>query len=102
MTKIELLTETQAYETYDESLDCEGTVTVAGLEMYPSNILEKCDPIAYNCGFSDHLDYLVSDNDYLYEGDAEKGVDYWECPECGDLYDDEEEAKECCDCGEVE
>jgi hypothetical protein len=46
--------EAEAYEQYDMMLD----------EIYPnqvmdipaSEILKKCDPIAYSCGFDDWLD----------------------------------------------
>ena len=43
-------------EDYDDALDIDGTVTVAGYEYYPSNILQEVDPVAYNCGFSDYAD----------------------------------------------
>ena len=36
---------------YDEFLDeVEGSVTVAGMEFYASDILKSCDPVAYRCG----------------------------------------------------
>lgn len=34
--------ETINYNQYDELLDCEGPIIVAGLKMYPSEILKKC------------------------------------------------------------
>ena len=45
--------ESKAYELYDEMLD-ECYPEVFGL--LPSRILAECDPIQYNCGFSDWLD----------------------------------------------
>ena len=43
---------------YDEFLDeIEGSVTVAGMEFYASDILKSCDPTAYRCG---KLEYEAS------------------------------------------
>ena len=39
---------------FDEFLDDEGSVTVCGMEFYPSDILKSCDPIAYRCAKSDY------------------------------------------------
>jgi len=36
--------ETINYNQYDELLDCEGPIIVAGLKMYPSEILKKMRP----------------------------------------------------------
>lgn len=62
---------------YDEMLD-----EVYGEFMgYPaSTILKEVDPIAYQCGFDDYQEYET----------------VWECPECGTMYDYEEEALWCC------
>ena len=39
---------------YDEFLDeVEGSVTVAGMQFYASDILKSCDPVAYRCGKAD-------------------------------------------------
>lgn len=67
LDQFEEISEREAEERYDDMLDSEGTVSVGGLEFYPSNILEKCDPIAYRCGFSDFTDYLLDDH-ILVEG----------------------------------
>lgn len=67
LDQFEEISEEEAEERYDDWLDCEGTVKVGGLEFYPSNILEKCDPIAYRCGFSDFTDVLLDDH-ILVEG----------------------------------
>ena len=48
--------EDEALEAYDEFLDEEGEIDVAGMTFYPSTILKECDPIAYRCGFADWLD----------------------------------------------
>ena len=80
--------ETMTEDAYDEMLDEAGPVTVCGMEFYPSRILEELDPIAYRCGFSDCQEYR------------------WECEECSEQFDTEEEAQECCqpecdNCGET-
>ena len=39
---------------FDEMLDeCYPSVQIGGITFYPSNIVEKCDPIAYNVWLSD-------------------------------------------------
>ena len=48
---------------YDEFLDeIEGSVTVAGMEFYASDILKSCDPIAYRCGKVDYESNFDLDN----------------------------------------
>ena len=48
---------------YDEFLDeIEGSVTVAGMEFYASDILKSCDPIAYRCGKADFESNYDLDN----------------------------------------
>ncbi|QYC52638.1 SH3 domain protein [Salmonella phage SSBI34] len=39
---------------YDDSLDSEGEITVAGMTFWPSDILKNCDPTAYRCGKVDY------------------------------------------------
>ena len=85
--KKELLTpkheerEKYSEQQYDEILDEEGAVNVAGMKFYPSDILKNCDPIAYRCGLSDIQEY----------------EDIYICPICGEEHeDDEDAAKYCC------
>ena len=48
---------------YDEFLDeIEGSVTVAGMEFYASDILKSCDPVAYRCGKVDYESNFDLDN----------------------------------------
>ena len=48
---------------YDDFLDeIEGSVTVAGMEFYASDILKSCDPIAYRCGKNDYESNFDLDN----------------------------------------
>ena len=51
--------ETFEYEAseseFDEFLDeIEGSITVAGMEFFPSDILKSCDPVAYRCAKNDY------------------------------------------------
>lgn len=42
-------------DDFNDFLDgCCESVTIAGLEFYPSDILKSCDPIAYRCMKSDY------------------------------------------------
>tara|TARA_R110001632_G_scaffold162543_1_gene280945 strand:+ start:952 stop:1263 length:312 start_codon:yes stop_codon:yes gene_type:complete len=100
--KLEYITEQQLSEMYDEALDSEGTVVVAGLEYYPSNILEAVDPIAYFVGRDDYASSLASDG-YIVEnynevdyGLLSASINITECGKCGDWFDCEDEANKCC------
>lgn len=50
------MTESEAYELYDEMLDTEGEVRAGGLSFSPSDILKELDQVAYDCGFNDFCD----------------------------------------------
>lgn len=50
-----------AVEMFEDALDCEGTVTVAGIEFNKSTILRECDPVAYRCYLSDYISSLEDD-----------------------------------------
>lgn len=52
---------------YDDMLDeCNETrIKIGYLEFEPSRVLEKMDPIAYNCGLNDYYD-SISD-EYICE-----------------------------------
>lgn len=43
---------------FDESLDEAGSIDIAGCTFYPSQILKKCDPIAYRCSLNDYADSM--------------------------------------------
>lgn len=44
------------YKTgFDEMLDDGESITVAGIEFEPSDILKECDPTAYRCYFNDYV-----------------------------------------------
>jgi len=50
-----------AVEMFEDALDCEGPVTVAGIEFNRSTILRECDPVAYRCYLSDYISSLEDD-----------------------------------------
>ena len=43
-------------DQFDECLDGAGSIEVAGCTFYPSQVLKKCDPVAYRCGLNDFAD----------------------------------------------
>jgi hypothetical protein len=51
-----------AVEMFEDALDCEGPVTVAGIEFNRSTILRECDPVAYRCYLSDYISSLEEDD----------------------------------------
>lgn len=54
--EVTFTSDAKLHKQYDESLDEDGPVTVAGLEYEPSYILKSCDEVAYRTGFNDWLD----------------------------------------------
>ena len=65
--------------------DCYGEVSICGYNYDAAYALEEIDPTAYRCGFSDFQEY------------EEK----YECPECGELHDEEDDAIFCCQSREI-
>lgn len=61
------VTENILNEWYQEMLDQEGEVSVAGYKFLPSQILQECDPVAYRTGLADYADSLSRDG-YTVEG----------------------------------
>jgi hypothetical protein len=60
---IETISESEAYERYDNMLDdCYPMVDVCGYTYDPSRALKELDPIAYRVGFSDYVSSLEEDN----------------------------------------
>ena len=54
-------------ESFDELLDCDGDVTVAGMVFAPSTILKNCDPIAYSIAVNEYIDSMIEDLRYDLE-----------------------------------
>jgi len=69
-------------EEYFEDLlnDCNESISVAGILFLPSQVLKKCDPIAWQVFCSDMQEYK----------------DVYECLECGAQYECADEAEWCC------
>lgn len=55
----------EAVESFDELLDADGPLKVAGLEFWPSRILKELDPIAYRSYLMDTIDAAGIDSDSL-------------------------------------
>jgi len=81
--EIEIYTE----EDYNNMLDeCYPECNIAGMTFSTSHALKEIDPITYQCGFNDYQEYKTV---YL-------------CPICNTEFEDEEEAKFCCQTEEEE
>ena len=48
----------QIEEMYCEALDEQGLISIGTLQYAPSEVLRKCDPIAYSVGLSEFEDFL--------------------------------------------
>jgi len=69
---IESADEADAEEGFDLMLnDVEPWVTVCGMDYLPSEVLRKCDPIAYRCAVGDFLDSFYQD--IVYDLDRNDG-----------------------------
>ena len=58
-----MITESQAREQFDDMLNEEGTVTIAGVTFDRSQILQDMDPIAYDTEFANYCDAMGYDFD---------------------------------------
>lgn len=53
---------------YDDILDdCYPEIKIGSLTFSPSQVLQKCDPIAYSCGISDEQSFQLDDAKYRLE-----------------------------------
>ena len=77
---IEIEREVFSEEDYISLLNDSGPVNVCGYPMDPAYILQRLDPIAFRCGFNDMQEYETA----------------YQCPICEETYDEEEDAKYCC------
>lgn len=56
------LSDYQLEEMFDDMLDeCYNEVEIYGWKYLPSRVLRGVDPIVYRCGFSDWLDWQLTD-----------------------------------------
>jgi hypothetical protein len=52
--------------SYQEALDSDGLVIIAGMKFDPSYALRELDPTAYYCGLNDYVDGLEKEDDPKY------------------------------------
>ena len=69
-------------EFEDALNDIYGDVEIAGLTYSTGRALRELDPIAFRCGLADYEDSLETEE--------------WECGECEEAYNNEDDAEECC------
>jgi hypothetical protein len=87
MNPIEIEPELDEYEVIEQLDEIYGAVEICGMTYSSGKALLELDPIAF------HQSKL----------DLENNLDHkWECGNCGEQYDTEDEAKDCCkvDCTE--
>jgi len=48
-------------EQYDEALNDSGMIKIGILEYAPADVLKSVDPVAYRCGLSDYIHFLLED-----------------------------------------
>jgi hypothetical protein len=77
-------TEEAVHRSFADHLDdCYGSLMVAGVEVWASQALRRCDPIAYDQEFynytSEELEMWIDTPDgWLTNGDVDNIVDAWE------------------------
>lgn len=64
----------EAWDEYDDMIrDCYGDVEIMGMTYDSATALERLDPIAYRCGYTDWMDSNYSDIewdlDHMCDGD---------------------------------
>lgn len=66
---MEKITLNEAYERFDNYLDCvEDDVVICGMHYDPSKALKALDPIAYKEVFTKYIDSLIKDKSITVEG----------------------------------
>ena len=77
-------TEAAVKRAFDDHLDdCYGSLMVAGVEVWASQALRRCDPIAYDQEFYNYTDpslelWVDTPDGWLTNGDVDNIVDAWE------------------------
>lgn len=81
---LQLYDEEDIQKEYDDMLDEFGVIRIGNIELYPSYVLETCDPIAYRCGFDDFLNSceyyetnFESIDDILQDEKIKNSFDVW-------------------------
>ena len=69
-SQLEESVEDYCENNYDDMIDdCTGEIAIGNITFNASYVLEKLDPIAYNCGLGDYIDSVLNEAKY----DLEKG-----------------------------
>jgi hypothetical protein len=79
MTTLQMLTESEARESYNEMLDeCYPEVVLGYSTFSPSDVLRTMDPTCYEMGFTEYCDNMADDECFLVEGytDDRAEIDY--------------------------
>lgn len=64
-----LISEDDLAEQYDEYLDEFGSIKIGYIQLWPSEVLKKMDPIAYNEGLRDYMSGMEEVLTELYAND---------------------------------
>jgi len=59
------ISEDELEESFDDALDQQGEIKIGSLTFYPSQVLRKCDPIAYNIGLDEYADIIAQDGTFV-------------------------------------
>jgi len=78
------ITEEQAMEQYEESLNEAGLVSIGGVTFDPAYILLEMDPVAYREGFNDYCDAMGYDFDFEEADGQPTEFEEWQSfdPDC--------------------
>jgi hypothetical protein len=60
------MTEAQLVEMFNDCLNCNGNINVLGMEFEPADLLNRLDPIRYQCDLRDFADSIR--DEYIVEG----------------------------------
>ena len=76
MSKYQVLTESEAMESFDELLnDCHAEYTMGYLSFSPADILKTMDPVAYRCDFVDYVNSMAEDGVFYVEGYTDEDLE---------------------------
>lgn len=83
------------YEDYLDEIF--GDVEVCGYSYSSGRVLHELDPIAFDCGKSELMQWRCDNCGKIYdeESDADECCPEYQCENCKELYFDEDQANEC-------
>jgi hypothetical protein len=79
------ITEQQAHQQWEDCLNQQGKIEIAGVTFDPAYILLEMDPVAYRTGFNDFCDAQGYDLDFEEEADGQPSeFEEWQSfdPDC--------------------